>query len=97
MSSSNKLEQIIRDILVGEFENIEIQDIDVIEDVDADGDDILRVMVAFDANLKPLDSKKSVGIVRRLLPELEKVGEKAFPILSFIASQELKASKTATS
>jgi len=91
------LETIIRRILENEFEKVKIQNIDLIEDVDADGDDILRVMIAFDADRKPLDSKKSVGVVRKLLPELEKIGEKAFPILSFIAAQELGASKTATS
>ena len=85
--------RVITQTLKEEFEQIEICDLHVVEDVDADGDLVLRVQVVFNAERKKLDTTKRLGLLRHLRPKLAEIGQDVFPVFSFIAASELKGGK----
>jgi hypothetical protein len=86
--TSTQLDELILATLKDEFENIEISEFAVVKDTDSDGDEILRVRVVFDNDRQPLNTRKRIGLLRHLRPKLEKIGQPAFPIFSFIAASE---------
>lgn len=85
--------EVITQTLREEFEQIEICDLRVVEDVDVDGDLVLRVKVVFNAERKKLDTTKRLGLLRHLRPKLAELGQAGFPVFSFIAASELKGGK----
>ena len=89
MAQMAEVKRVVESVLAQEFENIDILSINITSDFDEDGDEILIVKVVFDGDRKTLDSRKTSGLARHVLPEIEKIGEKAFPIFSFIAKSEL--------
>ena len=81
---------IVREILEERFEGIEILSINIEDDVDADGDRILKVKVVFEAHKRDtLDASRVSGLARKILPKLAEIHESGFPIFSFIAKTDL--------
>ena len=78
----------VSEIVSTRLEGTEIVSVDVSSDEDADGEEILRVVIVFDAGKKRLDPKRVAGLLRRLRPRLLEDGEKRFPLLSFISKVE---------
>ena len=91
------ISKVILETLRADFENIEIVDVMVDEDVDFDGDEILRIEVVFHGKPKGADAHKFSSAVRHIRPKLDDIGENAFPILWFISDHELKRQKLAAS
>lgn len=87
---NKKVEQAIKSVLEERFDDVTIESIKVEPDVDDDGDAILRVQVIFDGTKKALDARKASGLLRYMRPEIEKFGENAFPIISFISKSDFR-------
>ena len=85
------VEQIVKEI-ARESIGSEIKSVHVISDLDHYGDDIFRVKIVFEPRTKEglLDSGKTTGLVRRILPKLSEKGVEGFPILSFISASDYK-------
>ena len=89
MDHEKELKRIVRSVLESRFEDIDIVSINITPDFDEDGDKIIIVKVVFDSDMKKLDARETSGLLRRILPQIEDIGETGFPILSFIAKSEL--------
>lgn len=92
MRNLDKIREAVRATLSRDFASVRIIDIRIHEDVDADGDEMLRIDVIFEGSPKDVDAKKLSGVVRHLRPRLNDLSESAFPLLSFISAAE--ASRT---
>jgi len=91
-----RIERIVRDALTRDFDNVEILSIGILEDEDTDGEDVLRIDVIFQGASKDVDAKKLSGAVRHVRPKLRAIGEKAFPLFSFISNKDLGSKKLAS-
>ena len=68
----------------------------VVTDVDewgphATGEEYLRIMIVFDGDQKHLDPAWSVGMIRRIRPQLYQAGVALFPNLSFAEKSEWRS------
>lgn len=86
-----KLESMIRKELAG----IEIDRVDVREDVDHDGDEILRVLVVFGGSQDDLDGRRTLHAITRVHETLLDEGEVRFPIFSYVSRADAKGLKPA--
>jgi len=86
------VERVVRE----RFDEINIVSITITPDHDEDGDRILLIEVVFDSSAKRLDSRKTLGLTRHLLPELHEAQECGFPVFSFIANSEIGKQKAET-
>lgn len=91
----DKISAAIESLLKQDFENVRILKVSVREDEDRDGDEILRVEVVFEGDTRAFDAQKLSGVVRHIRPALREMGEKAFPLMSFISSREARARRFA--
>lgn len=66
-----------------------INNVSVTEDVDYDGDGILRVEVVFQVDGDKLDPEKVMGLVRHLREPLERLHEERFPVFTFMTPDDL--------
>jgi hypothetical protein len=82
---SNKVARLILETLSRDFESIEILAVNVAEDVDKDGQDLLHVEVVFEGDLKGDDALRVAGAARRIRPVLEKIDADLYPLLSFVS------------
>lgn len=57
----------------------------VADDVDSDGDPVLRVSIVLNEDEDDLDPKKMLGLVRHLRSRLARHGEERFPLVSFFS------------
>jgi hypothetical protein len=88
MRNLASIKRIVRQTLRRDFVHIRILDVEVHEDVDSDGEEVLRINVIFEGTPKDLDAKKLSGAVRHLRPKLDKIHESVFPLLSFISKAD---------
>jgi hypothetical protein len=80
-----KIQNGIARVLRGYFENLKIRGVHVKEDVDQDGDEILRVLIVFEGDLEGNDVRRAVGAASRIRPVLEAYDADLFPLLSFVS------------
>ena len=96
VAEKGNLERIIEAVLKDVFGAAQIEDVYVVHSVDADGDDILRVYVAFNGAEDQFNAKAASGVVRQMRPRLyEELEEDAFPIISYLSSADMKAVRDA--
>lgn len=88
MRDLSKIKKAVRATLARNFERVRIIDIRIHEDVDSDGDEMLRIDVVFDGSPKDVDARKLSGLVRHLRPRLAELSESALPLLSFISAAD---------
>jgi hypothetical protein len=93
MRDMKKIAKIVKDTLANDFDNIKIIEVRVRDDLDSDGDEVLRVDVIFEGSRKDVDVSRLTGAVRHVRPKLFEADEKAFPVISFISRKEAGASK----
>ena len=91
----DEVTKVVKKVLAKDFRDVVVEEVRVFEDLDTDGDEILRVYVVFDGKPNDLDAGKLSGLVRHVRPELEKIKEEAFPLFSFISKREWKGGKLA--
>jgi hypothetical protein len=89
--SNEEIANVVREVLADNFDNIRVLDVKVVKDTDSDNADILRVFVIFEGTPKKEDIKKLSGAVRLTRPKLADIGEKAFPIFSFVSKRDIGA------
>ncbi|MDE0203350.1 MAG: hypothetical protein OXK73_13045 [Rhodospirillaceae bacterium] len=96
MAEKGNLESIVEAVLKEVFGAARIEDVYVVHTVDADGDDILRIYVAFNGTEDQFNAKAASGVVRQMRPRLsEELQEDAFPIISYLSSADVKAVRNA--
>ncbi|MDE0304198.1 MAG: hypothetical protein OXI87_04835 [Albidovulum sp.] len=88
MLEQEEVTEIVSNLFHERFKNVEIISVDINEDTDADGDEILRVKVVFSADGDRLDSSLTSGFLRYLRPKLSELGIERFPVMSFISMQD---------
>ena len=82
------VEKLIIDLVRERFKDAEINSVEVDEDVDFDGDEILRVKVVFTAADNRLDSGLTSSFLRYLRPKLSEIGVRQFPVMSFVSHND---------
>ena len=92
MSEVDRIVEKIIEEVARETIGDEIRSVHAVSDLDHYGDEIFRVKIVFEPSTKEglLDPGKTTGLVRRILPKLDKEGAKGFPILSFISTSDYK-------
>ena len=95
MAENQQLERIIRSVLEEIFGDDRIGDVYVASAYDEDGDEILRIAVVFDGTEEQFDARKASSVVRHMRPRLATIGEQAFPIISYVSSDEVSAVRDA--
>ena len=90
MRDLDAIRNVVLSTLEEDFDHIRILDVDINEDVDIDGDEVLRIDVIFEGAPKNLDARKLSGAVRHLKPKLYEIKEFAMPLLSFISRADLR-------
>lgn len=93
MRDVKKIAKIVEKTLAADFDKVKILEVTVREELDADGDEILRVYVIFKGAPKDIDTRKLSAAVRNVRPKLSEIGESAFPLFSFIAKSDVGAGK----
>jgi len=79
----------VRDVVQKQLEPAHIVDVFVKEDLDHDGERILRVEIVFETDSGRLDPEKVMGLARHLREPLQKLHEERFPVFSFMKPNEL--------
>jgi hypothetical protein len=93
MRDMKQIAKVVRETLAADFDNVKIIEVIVHDDVDSDGEDVLKVKVIFEGTRKDVDPAKLAGAVRHVRPKLDEIGEKAFPLFSFISSGDWGAGR----
>jgi hypothetical protein len=86
-----KLAKVIFEALKDDFAKAHIVEVRVLDRVEYDDDDALKIEVIFDGAQKDLDPRKVAGAVRQLRPKLHAVGEDSFPLLYFVYKGDREA------
>lgn len=84
----NQIAKVVRDTLRSDFDDVKILDVKVSNDNETD-DEILRIEVIFKGTLKDINTRRLSGVVRHVRPKLTDIGEKAFPLFSFISEGDV--------
>lgn len=89
MHDTSQTIETIRQVVETQLAPAQIVDLSVREDVDSDGEEVLRVDVVFRIDGNKLDPEKVLGLVRHLREPFEKLHEKRFPIFSFMKPDDM--------
>ncbi len=84
------IQNVIENTIREQLSDAVIDRITVQEDIDHDGDEILRVLVIFDAEKGGHDSNKTVSMVRHVREKLHELKEDRFPIISYVSTSDAK-------
>ncbi|QBF29738.1 hypothetical protein [Thalassococcus sp. S3] len=84
----NELRETIRNVFESHFEGVKLAEFEVREDLDHDGDPILRIKFVFETEDNRLDPKKVKSMIRHLREPLAEIGEDRFPITSYMTKEE---------
>lgn len=82
------LQQLVSQVVKERFHGVAIDRVEVMPDVDHDGDPVLRITVVFDAEIEDVDVDELVALARHLRPKLIERGEQAFPMTSFMTKRD---------
>jgi hypothetical protein len=88
MRDIEKIRKAVSETLSRDFSQVRVLDIRINEDVDSDGEEMLRIDVIFDGSPKDVDARKLSGFVRSLRPRLDQLRESALPLMSFISAAD---------
>jgi hypothetical protein len=92
MRDYTKIAKIVRATLAKDFK-LKVLDVRVSEGEETTDDTMLHIDVIFDGTPKDVDARKLSGAVRHIRPKLNAIGEKAFPVFSFISKGDIGAGK----
>jgi hypothetical protein len=82
---ANRVASVVGKTLSRDFESIDIVAVHVTEDLDRDGQEMLRIEVVFEGDLRGDDALRVAGAARRLRPVLEEIDTDLYPLLSFVS------------
>jgi len=74
-------------------DRIPVVDVTIVEEVDWEGDEVLRIDVIFAGSVKKLDGRKLSRALEHVRSGLNEMHESAIPLLSFISKADLHRSK----
>jgi hypothetical protein len=97
--AAEKIKSVVKGTLNRGFEkvgNMRIVSVYVDEDMDRDGERVLKIYVVFDGVPKARDVNIMSGAVGQIRPKLAKIGETAFPLISYISKAEAGAARLGT-
>ncbi|WBQ09451.1 hypothetical protein L2D01_11150 [Hyphomonadaceae bacterium ML37] len=80
-----RIRQVVSEALNRDFLRVNVVDFKFERDTDHDDDEILRITVIFDGRARDIDPHQLSGTVRHVRPRLMEIGEKAFPVFSFVS------------
>lgn len=86
-----KAKTIVEKLARDRFKDVEIVFVDVKEDFDFDGNEILWVKVVFSAENDRLDPRLTLGFVRQLRSKLWNSGIHQFPVTSYISKRDYES------
>lgn len=95
MLDSKRAKHVVTDVLSKHFDPVRIIRVQLHEDIDGDGDPILRIDAVFDGVAEDLEGTKLSSIVRLLRLKLAAIGVTAFPLLSLISKADARDAKLA--
>src|SRR6266540_348644 len=84
-----KIAKIVRATLAKDFK-LKVLDVKVSQGEETD-DDTMHIDVIFEGTPEDVDARKLSGAVRHVRPKLNAIGEKAFPVFSFISKGDIGA------
>lgn len=87
--TSEDIKKVILETLMAHVTPALLTDAIVLQEVDADGEPILRIRAVVNSAGPELTSDKIFSATGRLRDALEAVGETRFPLLSFPSSSEI--------
>jgi hypothetical protein len=82
------LEKAVLELLGKQYKKLQITDVEMYDDLDADGEEIIRVNVYFKADAKTASSQSVISAIRYVRNALIHKGKTEFPLLSFISERE---------
>jgi len=91
MRNLSSIKAMVEDTLLRD--RIPVVDVRIVEEVDWEGDEVLRIDVIFDGSIKELGGEKLSRAARHVRSGLNEVHESAIPLLSFISKADLHRSK----
>ncbi len=86
---SDQLTKVVTSVVEEQLAPVRIVSVSVEEDIDHDGDPVLRVSVVFESEDEDLDPDRVLGLVRHLREPLKELQEARFPIFSFMTPDEV--------
>ena len=94
-ASQSQLEKTAREFLGHNFQGLKIVDVIVNKRIDYDNDEVIDLNVIYDGKFRAADVRSMSSAVWLFREQLEKIGETAFPLFSFISSDEVPRRKRA--
>ncbi len=91
MRNLSSIKAMVEDTLLRD--RIPVVDVRIVEEVDWEGDEVLRIDVIFDGRIKELDGGKLSSALQHVRSGLNEIHESAIPLLSFISKADLHRSK----
>jgi hypothetical protein len=82
------IETAIQKRLEEDFSNVRILQIEIVDDFDFEGDDIMKVQVVFEGRPSDLDRRALSSSIRRVRDALSSINVSAFPSLSFVTAKD---------
>ena len=89
MTQPDRIFETIKRIVKLQLAPARVIEVLVKEDIDFEGEEILRVEVTFEVEGDRLDPEKVVGLARHLREPLEELHEDRFPVFTFMKPGEL--------
>ena len=90
-SATDRVAEVVRKILMEQFDDLRLVSVEVGEGYDAGDDPVLDVVVIYDAEGPDPDISKVVEFIRHLRPALSEIGEERFPVMSHGPADEYVA------
>ena len=85
-----QIHQIISDLVLKQFAQGMVGKITASEDVDSEGDAVIRVMVVYDPEKGAFEPRKLLGLTWAVREALEEVKINSFPIFRFVSQKDSK-------
>lgn len=87
---SAEIEGLISRIVAQQLSGAAVETVSVRQEIDDDGDDILRIVIVLDRKPSVADQAKMLGLVRHLRSGLAEAASRSFPLLSFVSKQDAR-------
>jgi len=88
--ATDDIHDLVEKVVKNRFENVQIHRVDVEEGYDHDGDAVLFVRVVFDGDVSDLKADRMSGLVRHLRSSLATLGERRFPLTSYLSKADFE-------
>ncbi len=88
MLDQETVDDVIERVVRSRFPNVQIDSVEVVPDVDLDGDRMLRITVVFDGQAGDLDPARMAGLVRHIRSALPASEANSFPLVTYMTRAE---------